>query len=103
MKLAAFLLLLLLAAPWAAAQDAAKPQEAAKRDQAPKKPLILRIDQLPPAERSGIAVTEDEQKPKDVLPELGGKPSPAFTKSTTTGSGTEAPGSPYPANTQMNR
>ena len=88
--------LLLLAAPVAMAQTQEKNEE---KKQEPARPLILRIDQLPASERARIEVTEEAKK-KDDLPELGGKPSSAYDTAGVRGSGTSAPGSPYPVDTQ---
>ena len=102
MKAAA--LAFLLVAPLALGQTSGQPAEKKEpeKKQEPPKPLILRIDQLPPSERAKIEVTEDVRK-KDDLPELGGKPSSAYDSAGVRGSGTEGAGSPYPANTQQGR
>jgi hypothetical protein len=99
--------LLLLLAPWAAAQtQGAKPQEpqqapAQAPATTPARPLILRIDQLPPSERSVGVQEAPPQKAGDGLPELGGKPSPLITRNPVTGSGTGSQGSPYPLDSQV--
>ena len=98
MKLAA--LAFVLVAPCAVAQTPEKKDEPARAEEQ-KKPLILRLDQLSPAERSGLVVHEEPKKPGDNLPELGGKSSPAYDAAAVRGSGTSAPGSPYPADTQV--
>ena len=90
--------LLLLAAPLAMAQTEEKKEEEKKQE--PARPLILRLDQLSPSERSGLVVTEEPKKQGDSLPELGGKPSSAYDAAGVRGSGTSAPGSPFPADTQ---
>ena len=92
---------LLLASPWALAQAPEKKEEPAKAQE--KKPLILRIDQLPASERAGLRVEETGPARTDNLPELGGKSSPAYDAGQVRGSGTEAPNSPYPVNTQQGR
>jgi len=95
----ALLLLLVPALALGQAQD--KKEEEKKQE--PPKPLILRLDQLSPAERSGLVVTEEPKKPGDNLPELGGKPSTAYDNAGVRGSGTESASSPYPVNTQQGR
>jgi hypothetical protein len=90
---------LLLFAPWAIAQTPEKKEPPAKAEQ-PKKPLILRIDQLPASERAGLQVQETAPARTDNLPDLGGKPSSAYDAAGARGSGTSAPGSPYPVDAQ---
>jgi hypothetical protein len=97
----ALALIALLACGSAYAQNPEKKDEPAKAEEQKPRPLILRIDQLPPSERSGLVVTEEAKKPRDDLPDLGGKPSSAYDAAGVRGSGTSAPGSPYPADTQM--
>ena len=105
MRTCALLLLLLAFAAWGQSQEkqeapkAQEPPQAAP--QAPARPLILRIDELSPSDRASISVQEaPSQKSRDGLPELGGKPSPAYGSGVVKGSGTSAPGSPYPKDEQ---
>jgi hypothetical protein len=99
MRASWLLLIALLAAGQTAAQDPEKKEE---KKQEPARPLILRIDQLPPEQRTVGVREEPSQKTDGGLPELGGKPSTAYGTSGTRGSGTSAPGSPYPKDTQPN-
>jgi hypothetical protein len=94
-------LLTLLACGAVAAQTQEKPQESPKPVEQKARPLILRIDQLPPSERSVGVEEPPAQKAGNGLPELGGKPSPLLTRNPVTGSGTESQGSPYPVDTQV--
>jgi hypothetical protein len=77
----ALLLILLLAAPWAWAQEKQQPakEQPAPKPQAPARPLILRMDELPPSDRTGFTVRETAaDKPQSKLPDLGGPPSSAY-------------------------
>jgi hypothetical protein len=93
-------LLMLLACGAVGAQTPEKPETPKPVEQKPR-PLILRIDQLPPSERTVGVEEAPMQKAGDGLPELGGKPSSALIRNPVTGSGTSAPGSPYPVDTQV--
>jgi hypothetical protein len=96
-------LILLLIAPLAHAQEKQEPAKPPEQQAAPApaRPLILRIDQLPPAERASITPHETMAPKSDGgLPDLGGKPSTTYDARGTVGSGTAAPGSPFPKDTQ---
>jgi hypothetical protein len=96
----ALALLMLLACGAASAQTPDR-QETPKAVEQRPRPLILRIDQLPPSERTVGVEETPVKKPGDGLPDLGGRPSPALGRGAITGSGTEAAGSPFPKDTQQ--
>jgi len=98
MRLVAVVFLLL--APWAFAQEKKEPEKREEPQQPPRQ-LILRLDQLPANERADLTVRETAAPRSDELPELGGRPSKAYDAAGVRGSGTSAPGSPYPADNQM--
>jgi hypothetical protein len=76
-------LILLLAASWAWSQDKQEPAKPEQRQQpqAPAKPLILRLDQLPASERANFSVHETPaaEKPQSSLPGLGGEPVQSYS------------------------
>jgi hypothetical protein len=76
------LLIVLLAAPWAWAQQKPEPAKAEQpqQPQQPAKPLILRIDQLPASERGSFTVHEaPSDNAQGVLPRLGGEPAQSYS------------------------
>ncbi len=82
-------------------QEPAKPAQPPQ--QQPSRPLNLRFDQLPANDRADLQVRETGPAKNDNLPELGGKPSKAYDAAVVRGSGTSAPGSPFPADTQVGK
>ncbi len=95
------LALLMLVVPALAFGQGQDKKEEEKKPQEPARPLILRLDQLPANDRADLTVRETAPPKSDNLPELGGSPSRAYEAAGVRGSGTSAPGSPFPADTQQ--